>query len=357
MSVDVNNPEKYMGTFVQTYLGYASDPGIRNGAGSGGVTSAILIYLLEKGIVDGVLVSRTGVEDGKVVAESYIATTREEVLDSRQSIYMDFNYSKNLRSILEFPGTIAMVGLPCHFEILQTLMVKHPSLNDKIKFKISLFCSGVPKQNMLSEVLANKGIDQSQVQRFYFRQGHWRGYMKAVMNDGTTNEFKYIDNYGVYKNSYFDMLPRCSTCRNHFGYDADISVGDAWLREMKKHPIKHNLFFTKNEDADRLIQQMIEDGYLTADTTDYKNVLRAQKRPLIYKFYSSKARKQTAKIFGYDLKFDTPDKSKINHYIAGFIIAFNMKMCDFKWTRKLIYKIPKKLMFLYMGLIRVLLSR
>lgn len=357
MSVDFSNPEKYMGRFERTYLGYASDPEVRIGAGSGGVTSTILIYLLEKGMVDGVLISRTGVENGKVIAESYIATTREEILDSRQSIYMDFNYTKNLRSILDFPGTIAMVGLPCHFEILQSLMTKYTSLKDKIKYKISLFCSGVPKQNMLSEVLANRGIDQSQVKRFYFRQGHWRGYMKAVMNDGTTHELKYIDNYGVYKNSYFDMLPRCSTCRNHFGYDADISVGDAWLREMKKHPIKHNLFFTKNEAAVQLIQQMIEDGYLTAHETDYKNVLRAQKRPLIYKFYSSRARKRMAKLFGYDLKFDTPDKSKFNHYIVGFIIAFNMKLCEFKWTRRLIYKVPKKLMFLYMGLIRVLLSR
>lgn len=357
MSINYSTPEKYIGEFEQIYLGYATDGQIRNGAGSGGITSAVLVYLLENNFVDGVLTSRTIMVDGRVSAKAIIATTKQEVLDSRQSIYMDFNYTKSIREVIEFDGTIAMVGLPCHYEILKKMYAKYPILHEKIKYKIALFCSGVPKYNMIHSVLESRGIQESNIEKFYFRQGHWRGQMKTVMRDGTSRAFSYMNNYGIYKNSYFDMLTRCSLCHNHFGYDADLSVGDAWLKEMKGNPIKHNLFIAKSRRMNELIKQMVEHKAIYASPANAHQVLKAQKRPLIYKFYAAEARKKVGRWFGFDLNIEIFDKSKINHYVAAFFISLNMKMCHFPGARKVIYKIPKKLMFLYMGFIRLLLSR
>ncbi|MFD3259458.1 Coenzyme F420 hydrogenase/dehydrogenase, beta subunit C-terminal domain [Paenibacillus lentus] len=357
MPLNYDNPEKYIGQFEETYLGYASENLIRNGAGSGGVTSAISIYLLEKGYVDGVLVSKSEVRNERITADCFIATTRQEILDSRQSIYMDFNYTKNLRAILDFKGQIAMVGLPCHFEILSGLESKHPELKDKIKFKLSLFCSGVPKTSMVHEVINNKKVNSSDIKKFYFRQGHWRGQSKIVKNDGTEIEFSYLKNFGMYKNMYFDMLPRCSVCKNHFGYDADFSIGDAWLKEMKVNPIKHNLFIAKNNKANRIVQNMINDGFLKASLFDYKKVLYSQRRPITYKFYAAKARKVVANLFGINLKVDTPDKSAFHHYIVSIFISLNVKLSENKKMRRIIYKVPKKIMYSYHAFIRLLLSR
>lgn len=54
----------YLGKIKDIFIGYASDPSIREGAASGGIVSALLIYLLNNNVTDGALVSRTVIKEG-----------------------------------------------------------------------------------------------------------------------------------------------------------------------------------------------------------------------------------------------------------------------------------------------------
>lgn len=75
---------KMLGHYIKTYKGYSTEYENRFHCASGGCLSQFLIWLLEKGEVDGVVV--TGFEkDSPMTPEVYIARNREEVLAGKSS--------------------------------------------------------------------------------------------------------------------------------------------------------------------------------------------------------------------------------------------------------------------------------
>ena len=62
-----------------------------------------------------------------------------------------------------------------------------------------------------------------------------------VYDDGKEN-MSYTKTICAYRNGTF-INESCILCQDQFGETGDISFGDVWLREMKKHPIKHTGLF------------------------------------------------------------------------------------------------------------------
>ncbi len=356
MSLDYNNPEKYIGKFEKCHIGYSNSKDIRENAASGGIVTTLLLYLLEKGHIQGAFVSKQSMVDGKVSAKSFIATSSEEILDCMTSIYVEFPLAKYFKEMLDFEGRLAIVALPCHLEALEKYIAIHPELKEKIFMKIALFCSGTPSPELIGKVLLKNGIEPSDVDRIYFRKGHWRGRTHVTLKDGTDKSFSYLYNICTYRNLYFHFLTRCFSCSNHFGYASDISCGDVWLKEMKSNPIKHTGFITKNIKALNIINSMTAEGFLTASAIPVDKVLKSQKRALIFKFNTAHPRKKLGNLLDVHYNGIVDDKYKINHLMASLLILLNIKACESKLLGRLVFMAPRRVLFLYMGLIRVLLN-
>ena len=78
--------DRYIGHYTALYTGYSNDYEIRYHSASGGVTSQFLIYLLEKKIINGAVVTAFS-ETDHVTPISYIARTKEDILKARSSKY------------------------------------------------------------------------------------------------------------------------------------------------------------------------------------------------------------------------------------------------------------------------------
>ena len=91
------------GKYEKLYLGYASEKEIRTHASSGGVLTALCIYLLEKNIIDGVL--HTKVSDSSCIETTNCCSdSKEKLMDacgSRYSILCTFPF---LSIAVTFPG-------------------------------------------------------------------------------------------------------------------------------------------------------------------------------------------------------------------------------------------------------------
>jgi len=150
----------YLGSVGDVYKGYANDPKIREGAASGGIVSALLIDLLEKGEINGALVSRCVVKEGSLRAETVLATIRSQILECRTSIYCDFKSigQELIEKIKDFDGKIAVVGLPCDLKGMCRLMDRDPCLRDKVRVLIGLFCGHNSQKELILRVLGQKGI-------------------------------------------------------------------------------------------------------------------------------------------------------------------------------------------------------
>jgi len=357
MGINYKDPGFYMGPVTASYAAYANDEGIRDGAASGGVVSSLLIYLLQNGYVDGAFVSRQYMNDGRIEVDSFVATTPEEILDARTSIYTYFPIEKNYAKMKEFKGRIAAVLLPCGVNSLEVYISKNPELKDRVPYVISLFCGGVAEEALMQRILKKSRIDPKSIERIYSRKGHWRGATVIKMKDGTERQISYTKNWSTYKNAFFFSHGKCFSCTDHFGYKADFSCGDIWLQEMKKVDIKHTAIVAKNDKANQIIKEMQAKNLITAKEVTPEFVLRGNKRAIIYKFHTAEARKKLGPRYGIRYIGDPPAKSNWNHYIAAWFILHNMKASKSEKSIDRLFKIPKRLIYLYMVFIRVLINK
>lgn len=130
------------------------DPEIRKRATDGGVVTAILVYLFEKGYIDGAIVSQ---QIGPFQRVPSLATTKEEIINaagfnlgmSHGMQSFSHSYSTFSASIEEFRPImqkglkrVAMVGSPCQIKAVRKMQLLHLVPTDSIVYYLGLFCAG-----------------------------------------------------------------------------------------------------------------------------------------------------------------------------------------------------------------------
>lgn len=337
---------KYMGHIQKAYISYSADKEIRNGAASGGVVSALLIHLLETNQIDGAIVTKAKCSDDGIDTEVALALNRDDILAARTSKYIDVPLVRQTRSLLKnFHGKVAVVALPCHATILKKLMQKDPQLASKIKYIIALFCGHSCDKYLLNAVLKKESVEPTDVVDFAFRKGLWRGNMQGKLKNGLEFSFPF-NHFSVYHNLNFFCLRKCLSCHDHTGYDADFCAGDAWLREMKKNPIKHTILLSRNQNSTAVLDEMVNSNKLIGKKIDNETVFRSQKRGFIY-HYNTTARAKVGKSYGLKIKDKVNANVRLNDWLAAHIIMINYKLSNSRKYRDLIFKIPKPVITIY----------
>lgn len=347
--LDLKNPDKYIGSHIGCKKGYATDEAIRANAASGGMVTALLCNMLKNREIDGAWVTKTAFENGELTYKTYVATTKEEICDASSSVYMNIPLLKHIDVIKNFDGKVAVVMTPCMLRGLDAILSRDEELKNKVVLKLGLYCSGnhSPKATTLS--MEKSGITGENAKRLYYRRGHWRGTSSVIYDDDSAKEFSYSKTICAYKNAYFFEKNSCMSCQDHYAACSDISFGDIWLKEMKGNPIKHTSCVIRSQKAYDMINQAISDGDIMATHISDRDMVRSQKRALVFKFNLASAKSKHTKI-----KMDTSDKCKWNHKLALKLAEHNKKFSEEHYDK--LAKIPTKIIYYYMCFIRVLLS-
>jgi len=352
--LDTSNTDRYIGKHITCRMGYASDQSIRQNCSSGGMVTALLCHLIRTKQIDGAWVTKSIIVNGELGYKTFIATTEEEIRDCGTSIYMYIPLLKHFDELLQFNGRIAVVLLPCQMRALNNIIEKRPELKQKILLKIALYCSGVYSKSATLIPLNKKKVSLDNAERIYYRKGHWRGSTIVKYKDGSEKSMSYVKTICAYKNAYFFINESCLLCQDQFGETSDISFGDVWLREMKKHPIKHTGCIIRSDNAFKMYKSAVDSGEIVDKRIGDEKVVYSQKRALVFKFNCASAKKKAYKKRGRDVVLDTASHCKINHRIAYKLAYFNMKLS--KNHEKIVEKIPMPIIYVYMLFIRLLLS-
>ncbi len=352
--LDYKDPDKYLGTHVACRKGYASDETIRENAASGGMVTALLIHLLKTGQIDGAWVTRTQITDGKLGYHTWIATTEEELRSASSSVYMNIPLLKHVDLVRQFEGRVAVVMTPCMLSGLTKLMEKDQALREKIVLKLGLYCSGNHSEKATLLSLEQSKVSLEGAKRLYYRRGHWRGLSSVLYEDGSEKTFSYTKTICAYKNAYFFEKGSCMTCQDHFALAADISFGDIWLKEMKGQPIKHTSCVIRNERAWDMYRQAVAAGAITDSHISDRDMVRSQKRALVFKYTCAPAKLKYLKKQGKQVALTADDKCRWNHRLAFYLARKNKAYSEEKYEK--LRRIPYILIYYYMCLIRVLLS-
>ena len=353
--LNYTKPEKYAGSYLRCRYGYATDSTIRENAASGGMITALLCYLLRRGIIDGAWVTKTEISyKGELEYRTFIATTEEEIRSASSSVYMDIPLIKHIGMAKDFQGKLAVVMTPCMLHVLTNLMEKDPDLKEKIIFKFGLYCSGNHAKKATEVALKRAGISMKNAHRLYYRRGHWRGQSSMIYCDGSEKIFSYAKTICAYKNAYFYEKQSCMLCQDHYARYSDISFGDVWLGRMKKSPIKYTSCIIRTPEILKLYSEAVNEGVLKDYHLSGSDLVKSQKRALVFKYNCALSKQASYSKKGKNIKLDVSDPCRWNHRLAFFLAERNRRLSE--RNSAMLEKIPMPVIYYYMCFIRVLLS-
>ncbi len=213
------------GPLLMVRAGHAADREIRHKGSSGGVISALAVYLLEQGLVD--FVAHIAVsQDDPLCNEIQISRNRNDVLRAAGSRYAPSAPLSALRELLDRGERFAFIGKPCDIAALRRYARHDARVGKLIPYMISFMCAGIPSIKGTYELVEKLGADCSHLKSFQYRGDGWPGMAKAITQEGQVFEMDYSSSWGKILNRHLQF--RCKICPDGTGEFADVVCADAW---------------------------------------------------------------------------------------------------------------------------------
>jgi len=258
---------------------WASDAEIRHSSSSGGVTTALAIYLLESGKVDAVL--HVGTDDTCDYRSNHlcISRSREDVLKRNASRYAPALVLNQIKVILDSDASsYAFIGKPCDIAGMQNFVSAFPQYKGRIVCYLAIFCAGIPSFNATAQAIATLGHD-APVTSVRYRGDGWPGYFTVTYSDGTTRRMSYNDSWGMILGK--QLAFRCKICPDSIGLLADIASGDAWNTRNGYPDFTEdegrNFCFVRTPKGEQLMREAIQAGYIDVEQLDINKVEQMQR--------------------------------------------------------------------------------
>lgn len=314
-----------IGVFEACYTGCSSVHNIRYNSSSGGLVTSLLIYALEKGLIEGALVLGMS-ESNPPETEPSIATTPSEIIAASGSKYCPSAINKGLCWILENDGRFAVVGLPCHIQAVRKLELLHTGLRKKIVLHLGIFCANNNTYLGTEYFLRNNRIPPNRVRDIRYRAEGWPGKIRITLADDVqtvipraTTESKWYRKALFASAFHYDfMIPRCLLCVDQTCELADIALGDPWLSEYKRSErVGRSFVIVRNQLGHAFLEGAVAARAVHIENMTLSDARRAQN----YTFKGTAgSRILLRRLFG----FATPDygRRRLSVTTRGVLSAF-----------------------------------
>lgn len=266
------------GPYLGIYSGHATDPTLRQMGASGGVLSGLVAYLLGEGLVDRVI--QVGADpDLPVGNRTVVVEAPEGIAAAAGSRYAPSSPMARLETYLASDQTFAFVGKPCDVSALRAMEKIDPRVAERIPYKLSFFCAGVPSLDGAREVLKTLGAPEDQVAAFRYRGDGWPGMARATLADGTTREMTYADSWGSILSRHVQF--RCKICPDGTGSFADAVCADAWESDERGYPVFEeragiSLAVGRTAKGEEMLSAAQAKGYVVLEPFDVKTLSAIQ---------------------------------------------------------------------------------
>ncbi len=291
------DPENILiGNYVNCYIGHAIDQEIRYNSASGGLVTELLIFALERKIIDGALVTKMS-ERNPLKPHIFIARTKKEIISAAKSKYCPVAANTCLREILKEKGKFAVVGLPCHIQGIRKAEELIKELREKIVLHLGIFCIHCPTFLATEFLLQKLNIEKEEVSKVDYRGKGWPGEMSITLKNGKIKSIPFFRGWAILGSCFSAM--RCTLCADYTCEFSDISFGDPWslLPELGKNEIGKSIIISRNRTGEELLQYAISRGNIDLAKIDPIKVIQWNQKALRFKKSNLKARLFIFKLF------------------------------------------------------------
>jgi len=267
---------------------HSPDDDIRLNSSSGGFITALILHMLEKGIINGAIVTSADPTE-PLTAKSFIASDRRSLLDARASKYAPASACVALKTVLKQPGRYVFVATPCAIEALTKLKQTIKDLEERIVLTIALVCAGMASRLSTKAYLQRYNIRPENIRRICYRGNGWPGSFRAYDENGLILERPLLGDELEYLVPV-DHYLRCYNCLDHWAHFADIAVSDPWSDKFIKTERKgRSAVMIKTERGRSAVQAAIDNGQLIADEISSQEMVSYNKHLVIDKKHSRHA--------------------------------------------------------------------
>jgi coenzyme F420 hydrogenase subunit beta len=268
------------GPVLAAWQGHAADDEIRYRGSSGGAVTALALFALQSGQVQGVahIAART---DDPRLNEAVISHDRAGLLRGAGSRYAQASPTEALGAIAAGDVPVAFVGKPCDVASVAKAAGADAGLAAKLPLTIAIFCAGAPNLNATEKLLDRLKVPKgARLTDLRYRGAGWPGLMQArwVNEDGvevTSKGIPYGEGWGGILQS--ERRWRCRICTDHTGAFADISVGDPWHTPPAGHEdAGRSLIVARTARGLALVEAAIAAGVLVAAPEGRDAIAKAQ---------------------------------------------------------------------------------
>ena len=214
------------GPYLRIARGFAADPDIRFKASTGGVLTALALYLLESRRVEFVL-HVTASKAYPASGERHLSFDRAAVMDSIGSRYGPAAPLLDFREVLDRGRPFAFIGKPCDVAAVRNLARHDPRVEALCRYCLVPVCGGFMEPRDMRAFLAELGIAEGQLEKLRYRGYGCPGPTRIETRDGRVIEKDYLDFWGE-DDSAWSLPFRCKICPDGIGEAADIAASDTW---------------------------------------------------------------------------------------------------------------------------------
>ena len=255
---------KIFGIINSSYRGWASNEKVRSHAASGGVLTALGMYLLESKKVEAILHVKAS-NKNPLMSKIQVSTTPQQVYSGAQSRYGPAAPLKNILNILDEGRTFAVIAKPCDIGAIKNLERIDVRVKQQIPYTLTMFCGGLPSLRLPMGMLRHFDIHVDEVKQFRWRGEGWPGPTHIETYDGRIFNLTYEQSYFSDNVSWtYDSQFRCKICPDAIGELADIVCPDGWIMENGRPIYREapgvNIIISRTPRGDDLLQQAQSSG-------------------------------------------------------------------------------------------------
>ncbi len=222
--------DKVWGVWRRLVLAWAAEPDIRHLGSTGGLLTALALYLLEQGEVDFIVHARAS-RRYPAFGERAISRSREDIIAAAGSRYGPTATLVDMLEILDRAEAaderFAFIGTPCDVTGLRNLATEDSRVDSLCRYQLTMVCGGFMAPTALRRYLRELDVEWDDLHALRYRGHGCPGPTRVETADGRAIERNYLDFWGEDESSW--QLPfRCKVCADGIGDAADIAAADTW---------------------------------------------------------------------------------------------------------------------------------
>lgn len=262
-----------LGKHIHCYSGFSSSDSTRWNGSSGGIVTEILCALLDTGLISGAVVSKSD-PCNPIKPSMLFVDNNKDIRSAAGSKYCPVKPSFKVADLINKPGKIAVVGLPCHIWAFRRLEELNCKLKSKVLVHIGLLCGRCPNFYATSYFFKKNVSPKEGVRGIRYRGNGWPGRVSIKTNIGAEYNFKYGD--WISFSYYPPFVPiRCVLCYDLTNQQADLSVGDAWgLRHDK---LGVSAIISRTPTGEEILKTLLTEKKIVLSDMSPNKIMNGQK--------------------------------------------------------------------------------